>query len=734
MAPFANSAEHLQAELERLDVLLQRELSIARLATPRDAEDEFRGLVITEGEIEALAQQQDYLAGRWKAPESLAGSLEQLDQRADSLRRAIEERAGESQQHGVRLALVDLAARTGLSRREVDLLLLAIAPELEPRYETLYAYIQNDVTRKRPSVDLALNLVSRTIEEKLEARRLLRSDSPLRASRLIALGEESFDRQPTLLRRFLRVEDDVVFAVLDAWVPLETDYAAVVDPAGETAPDVDPASRDSLDSVVRGLGAATGLSVVRLVADSNESLHETAEWIAWRLRRPLLAGATDTLARDPERWNAFLRNAILGGSVIALSAELLDETAVEQHELERRRLWHDLRRLKGVVLLLGQAGAFRAMPAADRTWHLDVPRPDFARRRTAWRQAVGEALSAEDSARLADSFHFGRSAIVQTAKLASSLAEVRHPRSPQPQLPDLLDAGRILTTPQLRRFAVRVEPHFGWEDIILPRDKADQLRRIASWKRFRHQVFERWGFGQKLSRGKGLNVLFSGASGTGKTMAAEVLARDLALDLFQIDLSSVVSKYVGETEKHLDAIFREAADTQSLLFFDEADALFGKRTEVKDAHDRYANIEINFLLQRIEQFEGIVILATNMRRNLDDAFLRRLTDVVDFPFPDEALRERIWRGHFPAEEIRARDVDCAFLAKQFKVTGGNIKNIVLDAAFRAAEDGGPIAMRHLIFATRAELQKEGRLPSKSEFGPYFELVQPAAPPNSLVGS
>src|SRR5262249_20522767 len=148
-------------------------------------------------------------------------------------------------------------------------------------------------------------------------------------------------------------------------------------------------------------------------------------------------------------------------------------------------------------------------------------------------------------------------------------------------------------------------------------------------------------------RGKGLNVLFAGPSGTGKTMAAEVLAREIALDLYQIDLSSVVSKYIGETEKHLSAIFDEAEASQALLFFDEADALFGKRTEVKDAHDRYANIEVNYLLQRIEQFEGVVVLATNLQRNLDDAFLRRMQEVVDFPFPDATLRERIWRGHFP---------------------------------------------------------------------------------------
>jgi SpoVK/Ycf46/Vps4 family AAA+-type ATPase len=251
-----------------------------------------------------------------------------------------------------------------------------------------------------------------------------------------------------------------------------------------------------------------------------------------------------------------------------------------------------------------------------------------------------------------------------------------------------------------------------------------QLQHIASWLIHRRVVHTQWGFGAKLSRGKGLNVLFSGPSGTGKTMAAEVLAQEFALELFQIDLSSVVSKYIGETEKNLSAIFREAEHCQALLFFDEADALFGKRTEVKDAHDRYANIEVNYLLQRIEQYEGVVILATNLQRNLDDAFVRRMQDIVEFPFPDETLRERIWRTHFPAEAPLGDDIDFEFLGKQFKLPGGHIKNIVLYAAFLAAREApSVIRMEHLIQATNAEFQKQGKMSVKSDFGRYYDLVR-----------
>ena len=201
-----------------------------------------------------------------------------------------------------------------------------------------------------------------------------------------------------------------------------------------------------------------------------------------------------------------------------------------------------------------------------------------------------------------------------------------------------------------------------------------------------------WGFGRKLAQGKGVTALFAGPSGTGKTMAAEVIAGELGLDLYKIDLAGVVSKYIGETEKNLDRIFAAAEDANAILFFDEADALFGKRSEVRDAHDRYANIEIAYLLQKMEEYDGVAILATNLRSNLDEAFVRRLAFTVHFPFPDEADRRRIWRGIWPAATPLAADVDLDFLAAQFKLSGGNIKNIALAAAFLAAADGRPVAM------------------------------------------
>jgi SpoVK/Ycf46/Vps4 family AAA+-type ATPase len=223
--------------------------------------------------------------------------------------------------------------------------------------------------------------------------------------------------------------------------------------------------------------------------------------------------------------------------------------------------------------------------------------------------------------------------------------------------------------------------------------------------------------------GKGVNMLFAGPSGTGKTMAAGILARELGLDLYKIDLSSVVSKYIGETEKNLSRIFQEAQHSDSILFFDEADALFGKRSEVKDAHDRYANIEIAYLLQRMDEYDGVVILATNLRNNIDEAFTRRMHATIDFLFPDEDYRRRIFEGIFPKQAPLSPNIDFAFLARQFKLTGGNIKNVALHAAFLAAEDGKVIGMTQLMRATKREFQKMGRLCSKADFGPYYDQIK-----------
>jgi SpoVK/Ycf46/Vps4 family AAA+-type ATPase len=276
----------------------------------------------------------------------------------------------------------------------------------------------------------------------------------------------------------------------------------------------------------------------------------------------------------------------------------------------------------------------------------------------------------------------------------------------------LLAASRAQPGHGLTALARKIEPIYGWDDIILPSDPLAQLREICQRVAQRQRVMGAWGFDGKLSHGKGISALFSGPPGTGKTMAAEVIARELGLDLFKIDLAAVVSKYIGETEKNLERIFTAAADANAILFFDEADALFGKRSDVRDAHDRYANIEISYLLQRMEQYDGLAVLATNLRQHIDEAFTRRLQFVVEFPFPDEVDRRRIWQVSFPAAAPRDPAIDFEQLARAFRLSGANISNIVLGAAFLAAAEDAWIGMDHLLAAVRREYQKMGKVASE----------------------
>src|SRR5262249_631449 len=266
----------------------------------------------------------------------------------------------------------------------------------------------------------------------------------------------------------------------------------------------------------------------------------------------------------------------------------------------------------------------------------------------------------------------------------------------------LFSAARAQCGHDLATLATKIDPRATWNDLVLPDDVTAQLHELCDRFNYRDKVLNEWGFARKLSYGLGITALFSGGSGTGKTMASEVIANALGLDLYRIDLAQVVSKYIGETEKNLDKVFMAAANANAILFFDEADALFGKRSDVKDSHDRYANLEISYLLQKFEQYDGVAILATNLSENLDQAFTRRLAFSIHFSFPDEAARLQIWQRAWPRGVTISPSVDRNLLARELKMSGGNIKNIALGAAFNAAGNGGVVDMAHISEAARRE--------------------------------
>jgi AAA+ superfamily predicted ATPase len=400
-------------------------------------------------------------------------------------------------------------------------------------------------------------------------------------------------------------------------------------------------------------------------------------------------------------------------------ARLQDAALCVTHADERAR--EDTSMLPALATALRDMGGL-AFVTSSEPWHGlasfgDIPvhavpltEPDVPRSEVLWREELaGRVVDPEPwASELAQRFCLTPGAI----RAASAAADRHRLTAVEPApltLRDIYAACREQSATRLADLAVVIHPDCGWEELVLPADRLEQLRDICTQVRHRHQVFDRWGLGARAGHGTGVTALFGGTPGTGKSMAAEVVAGDLGLDLYKVDLSGVVSKYIGETEKNLRRVFGEARSGNAVLFFDEADALFGKRTEVSDAHDRYANIETSYLLQQMELYDGVVLLATNIQQNLDEAFTRRIRFVVEFPFPDAASRARIWSTHLPATAPVAPDVDVDVLARDFPVAGGTIRNIVVNAAFLAAADGGVIDRHHILRGTRREYDKIGRL-------------------------
>jgi SpoVK/Ycf46/Vps4 family AAA+-type ATPase len=606
--------------------------------------------------------------------------------------------------------------RHGLCGFEGGCLLVALAPEIDLRYERVYAYLQDDVSRKRPSVDLLLNLLCLTAEDKLERRTHFSADAPLVRGRVLHLLAEPGQTHAPLLAQTVRVDEQIVREVL-----------------GNS--DLDARLRGSCECV----SYAIDLSSLPLAEGIAEELRRFA--FAARTRNcPLRLAFTG--ARMP------LKQRTAGALAAALDRRLLTANLAQLQEAGEDaagRIHMLLREAQGLNTVLyleiddGEEAHTRALVRALSTSEAHIvigcnampaglesvpflvvefaPAP-FAVRRAQWQAstlAIGAALQPHELDSLAGRFRLYPDQIDAAASAAELQARWRNER---PTARDFSCAARMQSGRQIGTLAQKITPRYRWHDIVLPATTADQLHSICARVVHRHRVLNEWGFDRKLSLGKGVTVLFAGASGVGKTMAAEILANELDLDLYKIDLSGVVSKYIGETEKNLERIFNAAANANAILFFDEADALFGKRSEVKDSHDRYANIEISYLLQKMEMYDGIAILATNLRQNLDDAFLRRLAYTIHFPFPEEQERLRIWQQVWPADAPLGGDLDFQFLASRFKVTGGNIRNIALAAAYIAAEFGEAISMGHLVVAVEREYQKMGKPLGRDQFLPH----------------
>ena len=612
-------------------------------------------------------------------------------------------------------ALVELSVRLGLAPFEQKILLLCAAMELAPATGDLCALAQRDECAPWPTFALALELFADASWEALAPR------SPLRYWHLIEITQ--LPGQP-LTASALRADERIVSYLkglnyLDD--RLEPLLAAIPVPADDL-----PASQQAtvLD-IVQGWARLSALSrapLVQLPGPDRATKLSVAAHAAGRLGRKLYClpvGLLPPQSADLELvarlWS---RESLLLPLALYLDADAADAAEPQAGATQNRPAGRFLTMSSGLFLLGTREAWPEVGPAAAV---VDVARPLPAEQRAAWLAALGSG--AEQTAdRLTGQFDFDAATIAAIASLAAGSGDIDGTASPG-QLPVLWDACAAVCRPRMDALAQRIESHFTWDDLVLPDSELDLLRQLADQVRQRATVYHDWGFAERFSRSLGITALFAGPSGTGKTMAAEVLANDLRLSLYRIDLSAVVSKYIGETEKNLRRLFEAAEQGAAVLFFDEADALFGKRSEVKDSHDRYANIEINYLLQRMESYRGIAVLATNMRSALDPAFLRRLRFVLTFPFPAAAERRAIWSKAFPPR-TRTADLDLDRLAG-FTATGGMISNIALNAAFLAARAGEPVSMPLVLEAARTEFRKLELPVAESDFAWHQEVATPA---------
>jgi hypothetical protein len=582
-----------------------------------------------------------------------------------------------------------------LDEVEVGVLVAAVAPDLDQRFGLLYGYLQDDAARRSLSTDLALRITGTTAFDGAVRHRLSAEGSMAR-SRLLAVDTED----PDVLKRRLRVPERVTSHLLGVDTP-PPEIAQAFEPLlGGIRPS--PSLVTALTagvpliylrghhdaSIAVNVAAAAEEADVEVVHLSLRGIAggDLADWLALALREAALQGFVPLLGPVPDG---------LGRSTFG-SLDLARVPVI----LHGPREW--------------DVGLCAAAPVS-----IDVATLTEAEQAAVWQAGLdlaGVALDPGELARL----RAGGAEVARSLRRATSAAQVLGEPLDAPLVAEQI---RREHAPALERLAQRVVPSVRLSDVILPPASFDHVAGFLARIHNRDRLREELGVRSRGAKGRGITALFSGPSGTGKTLSAEAICGELGVDLYVVDLPSVLSKYIGETEQNLEQVFSAAEDIPGILFFDEADSMFGKRSDVSDARDRYANIEVSYLLQRLERFDGIVVLATNLRANLDDAFNRRLDAVVMFPAPVEDQRILLWEAHLPSDLPRAADLDLAFAAKQFELSGGTISSAAQSAAHEMLRHDLPLDNGMLARAIAAELDKAGRLVQPSDFGPWMEHLE-----------
>ena len=607
--------------------------------------------------------------------------------------------------------LIQLIRRCGLDTFESNCLVLAYAGAVDKKYEKLFAYLQDDITQKLPTSSLAVQLflpLEHTMEEYLS--RFSRRDTftGLFEGEKLAAGQLAL--RPSVLE-FLST------GTVAPLPGLRLFDGAAEQPKGPLVIGQELARR--LDLLFR----EPGEQVICLSGSPGAGKRFQVEHLMARSKKRCVFALLDCDQPEERAREGALIARLTGACLCCAHMDRLDSDGKEQPPEEKLLQTILELDLPGEKLFFLSHQPIRAQ-LNRLSVELEVPDTTEEERMALFRAFLGETALEEGLTveELASKFRFSPRQVELACRQAVGLAR--------------LDGASAIPSREMHKccyrqvvhklgdLASRVRPAFGWDDVVMPEDQKRLLQHACSHIKFQHRVYYDWGFDKKITYGRGLSILFAGAPGTGKTMCAQVIANELNMEMYKINISQIVSKYIGETEKNLQAVFTEAKRSNCVLFFDECDAIFGKRSEVKDAHDRNANVEVAYLLQQVEEHDGVCIMATNLIGNIDAAFMRRITYVVHFPFPDAAMREEIYRRTMPPQAPVDDDVDWAFLAEKFQLSGGHIKNIVLSAAFLAALEEQPIGMTHLLRAAVGEMKKNEIVVVREELREYADLLDP----------
>lgn len=718
---YAGPIEHLIDLMKRQDLLVQREVKRMRKGRVKfDAWAQFAA--ISEEEVEDLLRQDGQ---RRHASEQPQEEIEINSKLADMDKR-IEERVRAGITAGIHLPLPALSRIFGLSPVETNVLISCFAPEIDGRYERIYSYLHDDMTRRRASTRLALAFCCGSRQEEIRARQIFSLNAPLMKYQLLHFVDEIPGSNP-FLSQALRIDRRIASFLLgekgfDAGIQ-DAFHRAVPDAVSEYRASI---HQEAVDRVLRARETYAGNNrpakkmLFYLHGSPTAGSGGVVREVSGRLGIPLLVVDPSriparTTGLDTALFQAF-REALLCQSLIYIRD--FDKILEQDHDTTRlTSLLRNIEEMGSITFLSGEKAWSPQIPAGQVIFlPVELRALEYAEQMDLWKKELRGASALDDKTLsfIVSKYPSSPEQIKDSAAAAETSAALRGGNA-LISAADIEQAIRATCIPNFGNLARKMKTRATLHDIILPSIQQAQLREICNHVRYKSVVYGTWGFDRKLPCRKGLTALFSGPPGAGKTMAAEVIAKELELDLFKIDLPHVVSKCIGETEKNLHQIFREAQAGHTILFFDDADALLGKRADVKDAHERRANLETEYLLEKMEEYEGITILASNLKQNMDDALTRRMRFLVDFPFPDEECRLRIWQGIWPKETPLSENVDLSFMAKRFKLTGGAIGTIALAAAFLASSAGDRIEMNNVLIATRQELLKMGRLADESEF-------------------